>query len=165
MTRDAAHPTVSSADLGRALQQCADFASGGGWGAAPSLFALVPTTTLADHAAGVDLGDDLLTPVLQELDDPAKPLGELLPSVSWPAAVTGCALVTEITVAPPEGADPAPQRPARLIAGAVRGGPRLALLALKPLPGDDPSIERDLRMHPTLATGLLDALAATLAEA
>ncbi|MFZ2509986.1 MAG: hypothetical protein WAW85_02695, partial [Gordonia sp. (in: high G+C Gram-positive bacteria)] len=71
-----------------------------------------------------------------------------------------CALVTEITVVPPDGATSA-ARQARLIGGALRTGARLALLDVQPHPDDDPEAARHLRTDPDLAPELLDALTAT----
>ncbi len=126
-------------------------------------------------------------------DDPQTLAGELehvLATTSWPDAVAGCVLVQEIIVLPPQAEDDldeaftpllsdpeaadaaarntAHQHPehqqARLIAGALRDGPRFALLQLRdPADPDGTRTGRlELLSHPDLAPGLLDALAATL---
>lgn len=177
----------SQADLGNALAQCAGYAAAHGWGTPSTLFALVPTAVLAQQAPDlVDPDDDsALSPVVQESG--GRDLESLLTTVSWPDAVVGCAVVTEITVLPPDAestldeafepllADPdaadaaardaahahPERREARLIAGVLRSGQRVALLSLRARDGEDPSVEHDLRTHPTLAPNVLDALAST----
>ncbi len=177
----------SQADLGNALAQCAGYVAASPWGSPATLFALVPTAVLAQQAPGVvDPDDDsVLSPVVQESGD--VDLETLLTTVSWPEAVVGCAIVNEITVLPPEAettlddafepllADPdaadaaaldaahahPERREARLIAGVLRTGQRLALLSLRATPDDEPGIESDLRTHPSLAPNVLDALAST----
>ncbi|WP_161928277.1 PPA1309 family protein [Gordonia crocea] len=130
---------------------------------------------------------------LELSDDPqtqAQELEHLLATTSWPSAVAGCALVQEIIVLPPQASDdldeafeplladpeaadaaaretahrhPERQR-ARLLVGALRDGPRLALLHLRDDDSDADALggRLDLRSHPDLAPGLLEALAATL---
>ncbi|MFT3900711.1 MAG: PPA1309 family protein [Gordonia sp. (in: high G+C Gram-positive bacteria)] len=122
-------------------------------------------------------------------DDPTTVDDELehvLGTTRWPEAVAGCALVQEIIVLPPQAegdlddafepllADPdaaeaaareaaqahPDQKEARLIAGVLRDGRRLALLQLRDDEDEDGRIE--LLSHPDLAPGLLDALEATL---
>ncbi|NLG45914.1 PPA1309 family protein [Gordonia sp. (in: high G+C Gram-positive bacteria)] len=175
----------SQADLGNALAQCLAYTADLPWGSAPTLFGLVPTQILAAQAPGlVDPDDDSsLSPVVQETH--AADLEELLTTLSWPRPVVGCALVTEITLLPPDAeadldaalepllADPTAadeaarqaaathpgRQTARLAAGVLRNGKRVALLALK---NDDGSQSGDLQTHPDLAPNLLDALAQTL---
>ncbi|WP_161897371.1 PPA1309 family protein [Gordonia spumicola] len=176
----------SQADLGNALAQCAGYVAASPWGSPATLFALVPTSFLAAQAPDlVDPTDESpLSPVVQETSD--GDLEQLLTTVSWPDAVVGCAIVTEITVLPPDAesaldrafepllADPdaadaaardaarthPDRREARLIAGVLRTGQRLALLSLRAT-DDEPHTESDLRTHPTLAPNVLDALAST----
>jgi hypothetical protein len=124
-------------------------------------------------------------------DDPqtqAEELEHVLATTSWPAAVAGCALVQEIIVLPPhasddldevfvplladpEAADAAArdtarshpgQQQARLIAGALRDGSRLALLQLRDSADAETPGRLELLSHPDLAPGILEALAATL---
>lgn len=181
---DSAGAGFSQADLGNALAQCLAYASELPWGSAPTLFALVPTAVLASQAPGlVDPGDDsALSPVVQETS--TADLEELLTTVAWPEQVVGSAVVTEITLLPPDAeadldaaleplladpdaADEAARRAAhshperktaRLAAGVLRTGQRVALLALRE--GEQQS--GDLQTHPDIAPNLLDALAETL---
>lgn len=175
----------SQADLGNALAQCLAYTADLPWGSAPTLFGLVPTSILAAQAPGlVDPDDDsTLSPVVQETH--SDDLEELLTTLSWPKPVTGCALISEITLLPPDAeadldaalepllADPIAadaaarqtalahpgRQTARLAAGVLRNGKRVALLALK---CDDGTQSTDLQTHPDLAPNLLDALAETL---
>ncbi len=158
--------SFSQADLGTALAHCAAFADQQPWGSPDLLFALVPTPLLAAQAPELVEADDdsALSPVLQEPENSDADTAALLGSLAWPEAVAGCALVTEITVVPPDG-DLAQSRQARLIGGALRTGARVALLAVQPHPGDDPAAERHLRTSPDLAPELLEALAATFDDA
>lgn len=153
--------TFSQADLGNALAQCAAYAAELPWGSPDLLFALVPTEVLVRQAPQLvgDGDDSALSPVLQDPEDPYADTATLLATIGWPDAVAGCALVTEITVVPPDG-DHGDGRRARLFGGVLRTGSRLALLAVEPdeADGDDPG---HLRTHPELAPELLDALAAT----
>ncbi|MFT3661426.1 MAG: hypothetical protein QM809_08495 [Gordonia sp. (in: high G+C Gram-positive bacteria)] len=141
--------SFSQADLGNALAQCADYAKELPWESPDLLFALIPTALL-----GADLADGTaLSPVLQDQEDPD--LQDLPAEV-----VAGRALVTEITVVPPDGLESTGRR-ARLIAGVLRTGARLALLDVEPSPDDDPAQQNHLRTHPEMAADLLDELAAT----
>lgn len=74
-------------------------------------------------------------------------------------------------LADPEAADAAArdtarshpgQQQARLIAGALRDGSRLALLQLRDSPDAETPGRLELLSHPDLAPGILEALAATL---
>jgi hypothetical protein len=129
--------------------------------------------------------------------DGSPDLDAALATLSWPPAVAGCALVHEILVLPPDaeaeldeavahavgapGADEATaervavehaashpdRREARLVAAALRGGPTLCLLQLRPRPGEEPAQVAgqpgpELLEHPELAPNLVAALLATL---
>lgn len=176
-------PGFSQAHLGNALAQTLAYTADWPWGSRPTLFALVPTAILAAQAPGlVDPDDDsVLSPVVQETD--TDDLEQLLTTVTWPEQVVGCALVSEITLLPPDAeadldaaleplladADAADEaarqaaqahpnkQQARLAAGVLRNGKRVALLALRE--GDGQST--DLQTHPDLAPNLLDSLAET----
>lgn len=100
----AVEPAGSSATLPQVVREVEDFAASGGWDQPPQLFALVPTADLlAKHP---EIGDQVdatsaLTPVAQEpLANPD--LAEALAGIVWPETVTGCALVQEIVVLPPD---------------------------------------------------------------
>ena len=183
-TPDSAPAAFSQADLGNALAQCLAYSAELPWGSDPVLFGLVPTGVLAAQAPGlVDPDDDsALSPVVQETH--SADLEDLLTTVTWPMSVVGCALVSEITLLPPDAeadldaalepllADPAAadeaarraaeahpgRQTARLAAGVLRNGKRVALLALRD--GDDQS--SDLQTHPDLAPNVLEALEQTL---
>ncbi len=97
-------PTGAPATLPQVIREVEDFASAAGWDQPPQLFALVTTADLlAKHP---DLGDQVdpgspLTPVAQEpLAD--TDLAEALAGIAWPETVSGCALVQEIVVLPPD---------------------------------------------------------------
>jgi len=130
-------------------------------------------------------------PLSDDQQTQAEELEHVLATTSWPTAVAGCALVQEIIVLPPQAegdldeafapllANPAAadaaaretarhhpeQQQARLIVGALRDGPQLALLQLRghdEFDGADRAGRLELLSHPDLAPGLLEALAATL---
>ena len=77
-----------------------------GWDNPPHLYALVPKAAVMDAdpklAAEIDAApENSLIPVRQKPLPSGEPL-EVLASVSWPDDVTGCVLVTELVVLPPE---------------------------------------------------------------
>lgn len=176
-------------DLGRTLREALDFVAPSGPDQPPTVFALVPTPVLAQlDPELVDPDDDSPLSLLAEdplpaagPGDDAEPyaaLEEFLATASWPEPVVGAAVVLDIVVLPPDArADLSEQhqpplvrsaarnhpdsRSARLAVGALRGGPRLALLELVPESTDEP---HELRTHPELAADLQDALSAALAE-
>ncbi|WP_040791708.1 PPA1309 family protein [Nocardia paucivorans] len=98
--------------LAHSVREVAEFVDAEGWGAAPQMFALVPTAELIAVEPGlidqVDTADEL-TPVAQELPEEVSAgtvgLDEFLATTSWPATVAGCVLVQEIVVLPPEAED------------------------------------------------------------
>ncbi|ONM48116.1 PPA1309 family protein [Nocardia donostiensis] len=179
--------------LARSVREVAEFVDAEGWGRSPQMFALVPTADLV--AAEPDLIDqvdtaDELTPIAQDPlpVDAAGGLDEFLATTSWPPAVTGCVLVQEIVVLPPdaeddldealtplladnEAADAAgraaaqahpERRDARLFAAALRSGTTLCLLQLRPEDDADDAEDLDLRTYPNLAPNLVEALQHTL---
>lgn len=179
--------------LARSVREVAEFVDAEGWGRSPQMFALVPTADLV--AAEPDLIDqvdtaDELTPIAQDPlpVDAAGGLDEFLATTSWPPAVTGCVLVQEIVVLPPdaeddlddaltplladnEAADAAgraaaqahpERRDARLFAAALRSGTTLCLLQLRPEDDADDADDLDLRTYPNLAPNLVEALQHTL---
>ncbi|MFW0789101.1 PPA1309 family protein [Gordonia sp. CPCC 205333] len=102
--------------LGSALRDVVEFVDAAGWDQPPTLFALVPTSVLAETQP--DLVDEYdtseLSPIAQDplLTSEVGPsadqaiqsaeLEHILATTSWPEAVAGCALVQEIVVLPPE---------------------------------------------------------------
>lgn len=180
-------PTGPSAALPQVIREVEEFASGAGWDQPPQLFALVSTADLL--ARQPDLSSQLdaespLTPIAQEpLSD--GDLAEALAGIAWPDTVTGCALVQEIVVLPPdaeaelhgenasEQIDPVdtermrriaaehPQRrEARLVAGVLRDGTAACVLRLR----GDADHPDEIVEHPELAPNLTDALRETLRE-
>lgn len=185
-----------SADaLARCVREVVEFVDAGGWDQAPQMYALVPTALLA--AAEPSLLDQLedgaeLTPIEQEpfpgdVGGGSRALDEFLATTSWPESVTGCALVQEIVVLPPDAesdldealiplladrdaADDAARsaaqshpdrRDARLIAAVLRDGPSLCLLQLRPDEDADPYASIELLTYEDLAPNLINALYAT----
>lgn len=167
-------------DLPSVTREVEDFVSATGWDQAPQLFALVPTAELLarqpELATQVDASAPL-TPVAQEAL-PDADLGEVLASIMWPDAVSGCVLAQEIVVLPPEAEAglPSPdehgsaealreaaarhpqRREARLVAAALRDGSVACVLRLRGTPDEDDEIVED----PDLAPNLTSALLATL---
>jgi hypothetical protein len=161
-----------------------DFAASAGWDQPPQLFALVATADLL--ARQPELGDQVdtgssLTPVAQE-PLPDEDLAEALAGIVWPETVTGCALVQEIVVLPPDAeaeldaagtgqdADATRmrriamehprRREARLVAGVLRDGSAACVLRVR---GDQDAPD-EIVEHPELAPNLVDALRETLRE-
>jgi hypothetical protein len=179
-----ARPNPPSASLPQVVREVEDFAATAGWDQPPQLFALVATADLL--ARQPELGDQVdvessLTPVAQE-PLPGEDLAEALAGIVWPDTVSGCALVQEIVVLPPDAeaeldaaaagqdADATrmrriamehPQkREARLVAGVLRDGTAACVLRVR---GDSDSPD-EIVEHPELAPNLVDALRETLRE-
>jgi hypothetical protein len=163
---DATHP------LALAVLESESNRARDGWGKPPQLYALATKASLIE--TDPELEDQIeaapkgsLIPVKQEPLPPGEPL-EVLAGVHWPDHVTGCVLVTELVVLPPQTEAQAPRdpeeleqwasrrpdgRPARLAVGVSRNGDYACILRLQ---GDD-SVEFD----PGLADDLVTALVAT----
>ena len=175
---DAPVPATPAAALPQVIREVEDFASAAGWDQPPQLFALVPTSELL--ARQPELGGQLdaaspLTPVAQE-SLPSEDLAESLAEIEWPDTVTGCALVQEIVVLPPDaeteldasGSDDdrmrriamehPRRREARLVAGVLRDGSAACVLRVR---GDTESPD-EIVEHPELAPNLVRALRETL---
>src|SRR6188472_820896 len=81
-----------------------------GWDQPARLYALVDTAELVAHepalasALGLDEPSERgsLTPVEQDALAADQELEELLPTISWPDGVAGCAAVVERLVLPPK---------------------------------------------------------------
>ena len=154
----------------------------GGWDQPPRLFALAPTAELVARepglaaALGLSAGDEGVTPVEQEEFPADRPLDQVLATLAWPQEVTGCALVVERIVLPPEaeeavaatGAEPdlaaaAAAHPGRqdvrMAVAVLRDGTRAAALRVRTHDHDD-SVLTGENLVPRLA----DALAATLRD-
>jgi hypothetical protein len=179
-----ARPSHPPASLPQVVREVEDFAATAGWDQPPQLFALVATADLL--ARQPELGDQVdadssLTPVAQE-PLPDEDLAEALAGIVWPETVSGCALVQEIVVLPPDAeaeldlagtgqdADAArmrriamehPQRrEARLVAGVLRDGSAACVLRVR----GDHDVPDEIVEHPELAPNLVDALRETLRE-
>ncbi|WP_433711247.1 PPA1309 family protein [Nocardia sp. CA-084685] len=182
--------------LARSVREVAEFVDAEGWGRPPQMFALVPTVDLVAAEPGLldqlDQGSEL-TPIAQEsfpadITGGSMALDEFLATTSWPDAVSGCVLVQEIVVLPPdaettlddaltplladhEAADAAARaaaethpgrRTARLFAAVLRTGADLCLLQVKPEDDVDDFGDLDLRTYPNLAPNLIEALHHTM---
>jgi hypothetical protein len=164
------------------------FVGQAGWDLPPTLFALVPTKSLAADAgaAAILSGDDApvdpahisdaaITPIAQE-QLPDAPLDEVLAQIGWPDEVIGCAISQEIVMLPPSAeadltdlpvdaatsmaTDHPDRREARLVVAVLRDGTSAGLLRLRGATGTGD----DLLTGPDLAPNLVSALAATLLD-
>ncbi|HLZ38019.1 MAG TPA: PPA1309 family protein [Mycobacteriales bacterium] len=153
-----------------------------GWDQPPRLYALVPTAELIEAEPELaahlglppDAGPEALTPVEQEPLPADAPLDDTLARIAWPEQVSGCALVQEVLMLPPEAEEQAPadadvagwaaahplRRDVRLVVGVLRDGSREATVRVRAA-GDG---EDGVLSGPDLVPGLADALAATLEE-
>lgn len=150
----------------------------GGWDAPPRLYALVEAAELRlqepvlaeqlELADGVDTIAALEQGELPEADS----IEETLAGIAWPDAVTGCALILERVVLPPEAEGEIPEDEAeaaqwvtshperedvRMVVGVLRDGTRHSALRLRRHDADD-----EVLAGPDLVPALADALAATL---
>ncbi|WP_131741185.1 PPA1309 family protein [Actinomadura roseirufa] len=147
------------------------------WDAPPCLYALVRSTEL--RAAEPELAEQLgLAPgadTLAALEQPGLPeqaaVEDALATIAWPDTVTGCALVIERVVLPPDAEQEIPDDEAeaaafaaahprredvRMVVGVLRDGGRHSALRLRRHDGDD-----EILTGPDLVPALSDALAAT----
>lgn len=125
-----------------------------GWDQPARLYALVDTQELVTKepalAAMLGLDDDRergsLTPVEQDAVPASQRLEELLPTITWPPDVRGCAAVVERLVLPPAADGQLPEDPAaaeefarehpdrqevRIVAGVTRHGASYCALRLR----------------------------------
>lgn len=109
MVTDQQPPILSPDALGSAIREVIEFVDAAGWGQPPQLFALVPTSLLADtQPEWVDEHDTSELTLIEQEPLPVSPesgmaeLEHVLATTSWPSEVEGCALVQEIIVLPPE---------------------------------------------------------------
>jgi hypothetical protein len=138
--------------LAAAVLELETHASGQGWDQPATLYALVDTAALAarepELAALMGLDDfsaaGSMTPVEQE--QLTRPLEEVLPTITWPEGVVGCAAVVERLVLPPGVDDAIPDDPAaaeefarqhpdrqevRMVVGVTRAGASYCALRLR----------------------------------
>ena len=163
--------------LNKAMIEAVEFVHAEGWDAAPTLFALVPTSLLVDELASSSFGLDEdsedqapLTLVVQDnLPDNllagSEELADYVSRVVWPHSVAGAVLAQEIKFKDTgEGADVS-ARPARLFSGVLcEEGVEQTLLQLKPTEeelaakGAFAHDDIELRGGPEVAPGLIAAL-------
>ena len=144
-----------------------------GWDQPPRLYALVNTAELIagePHLAELlaDSDPNGLTPVEQE---PVEgDLADLLPTIAWPDAVRGCAVVDEVLMLPDGATEGRPDdvheadwaaahpehREVRLVVGVLRDGTRAATLRVRGVGAPD-----DVLSAPDLVPNLVTALLAT----
>ncbi len=170
----------STDPLRAAVLEVEAHAAESGWDQPARLFALVETTRLRDRepalAAALGLegeADGSLTPIQQD-EIAGDRLEELLETIGWPSSVVGCAAVVERLVLPPSADGDVPsefddaqsfarehpdRQEVRIVAGVSRAGSTYCALRLRA--HDDPTT---VLTGPDLVPGLLDLLAATMAE-
>ncbi len=143
-----------------------------GWDQPPRLFALVPTEQLrASHAELADQLDGDYTPIEQEEMGVERPIEDILPTIMWPDAVEGCAVVVERVMLPPSAEAELPEDPeqlaahvashpdrqeVRIIAAVLRDGS--AHTGVRARDGEDPP----LLEGPDLVPGLVELLNASM---
>lgn len=173
----------SISDVATAAREVEEFVAAAGWEQPPQLFALVSTSDLLrqqPELAGQLAPDSRLTPIAQEALPSESDLAEALATIAWPETVSGCAVVQEIVVLPPDAEDSLPtggdaarlrraaadhpdRTEARLVAAVSRDGVRACVMRLRAVDaGGDGEPLDEIIEHPDLAPNLLDALAATL---
>jgi len=147
-----------------------------GWDQPTRLFALARTQQLLEaepalaQQLGIEPGADTpggYTPVEQELGE--KSLEELLPTITWPDSVVGCAVCVERIVLPPGSENDMPDEPdaagawadqhpersdVRLVVAVEREGASTAVLRIR---GHEEASDllRDDEMAPELAEALI----------
>ncbi|WP_199485181.1 PPA1309 family protein [Actinomadura craniellae] len=148
-----------------------------GWDTPPRLYALVASAELrrADPELAGQLGLDPEADTFAALEQGELPeadgLDEALARIVWPEAVSGCALVVERVVLPPEAEADIPENEAeaaawvaehplredvRMVVGVLRDGDRHSALRMRRHDADD-----EVLSGPDLVPALADALIAT----
>lgn len=165
--------------LARAVAEIEHHVQEDGWDQAPRLYALAPTTELLERepALANRLGlkhttvtDESLTPIEQELG--SQQLEDLLPTITWPDSVRGCAVALERIVLPPGAEDHVPtegqaavlwaqnhpqRTDVRVVVGVLRDGTRTSVVRIRGHEEDEELI-REAELSPEIA----DVLAETL---
>ena len=121
-------PPTSLAALQQVVDQIETSAAALGWDRPPTLYALVPTSTLLQQE---DLPDDIRDALRAEWDQTEthlsavaqetlseEALEEALPRIEWPEQVQGAALTLERIVLPGVAQDAAPEDPDEALAYA-----------------------------------------------
>lgn len=148
-----------------------------GWDQPARLFALVPTVDLIarepELATQVEATPGGFTSIEQELPADGRELEDLLTEIGWPETVTGCAVVVERLMLPPEAEDALPDDPdemaaaaaqhpdrreVRLVAAVTRGGAVHSAVRGRVADGDGD----ELLEGPDLVPGLVTQLRQTL---
>ena len=110
--------------LNRAMMEAVDFIHPEGWDCPPTLFALVPTSLLAQHAVDVDDDSPLALVVRDDLPSKIEPgsghLADDVARVIWPDNVVGAVLAQEIKFKDTADSQSSKPRPARLFSGVIR---------------------------------------------
>jgi hypothetical protein len=166
--------------LAAAVLELETHASEQGWDRPATLYALVDTAELAvqepELAALMGLDDfsaaGSMTPVEQE--QLTRPLEEVLPTITWPDRVLGCAAVLERLVLPPGLDEQIPEEPeaaaefarnhperqeVRMVVGVTRAGASYCALRLRT--HDDPE---SVVAGDDLVPQLVDLLRSTLED-
>lgn len=150
-----------------------------GWDQPARLFALVPTDELVERepelAQNLSLGTGGFTSVEQELPSDGRSIEDLLNEIGWPDSVTGCVVVMERVMLPPDAEDSLPDDPTklieaaashpdrrevRLVAAVTRGG--AVHSAVRGRAVDAEGNEPELLEGPDLVPGLVGLLRQTL---
>jgi len=170
-------PDVDPA-LASAVLEIESHIAGGGWDQPGRLYALVETAELVRRepalasAMGLDdaSAEGSLTPVEQDQLPAEQRLEDTLESIVWPPEVTGCAVVVERLVLPPDADAALPEDPSgaeefarehpdrqevRIVAGVTRAGSSYCALRLR-AHDDDQSVVGGADLVPGLIA-LLDA--------
>ena len=166
-------PEVSQPALNKAMREAVEFVHAEGWDAPPTLFALVPTSLVADQLAELNEEDaSPLTLIVQDnipdnIEPGSEQLADYVARLAWPHEVAGVVLAQEIKFRDTSASvlgDAAP-RPARLFSGVLREeGVELTLLQLRPteeeLEAAGPFAEDDIQLRggPEVAPGVVAAL-------
>jgi hypothetical protein len=165
-------------DLEEVVLDLERHAASEGWDSPPRLYALVETgllrTSEPDLAERLGIPPD--TETIAALEQPSLPdeatIEDSLGMIAWPSEVTGCALVIERVVLPPDAEEDIPsgdpeeeaafvlnhpgREDVRVVVGVLRDGSRHSVLRLRS--HDD---EADLMSGADLVPHLADALAAS----
>lgn len=170
-------PDVDPA-LASAVLEIESHIADGGWDQPGRLYALVETAELVRRepalasAMGLDdaSAEGSLTPVEQDQLPAERRLEDTLESIVWPPEVTGCAVVVERLVLPPDADAALPEDPSgaeefarehpdrqevRIVAGVTRAGSSYCALRLR-AHDDDQSVVGGADLVPGLIA-LLDA--------
>ncbi|WP_166349779.1 PPA1309 family protein [Phytoactinopolyspora limicola] len=166
-------------ELARAVVEIEQHVGVDGWDQNPRLYALAPTGELVEHAPQLvkQLGlkhevipDDALTPIEQDVS--TQTLDDLLPSITWPDSVRGCAIAIERIVLPPGAEDHVPndddaamrwaqthpqRTDVRVVVAVLRDGSRTSVMRVRGHEADEDLI-RNAELSPEIGDALADTL-------